>query len=126
MVDYLGLSCLVFPELRPTGNRGFLDLRTAPPPGFAVAGMGQVDAREFTYRWGLALGMRGGGLLRPAVSLSQWAAIPEGDSISGLGYMPGTTLDQFGHWPAHEKRRAGYFRPVRFCGYARSSVWGRR
>eukprot|EP00667_Euglena_gracilis_P009786 EG_transcript_9958 len=79
--------------------------------GFAVAGMGQVDAREFTYRWGLALGMRGGGLLRPAVSLSQWAAIPEGDSISGLGYMPGTTLDQFGHWPAHEKRRAGYFRP---------------
>eukprot|EP00668_Euglena_longa_P002393 GGOE01002772.1.p1 GENE.GGOE01002772.1~~GGOE01002772.1.p1 ORF type:complete len:1492 (-),score=421.94 GGOE01002772.1:347-4822(-) len=78
--------------------------------GFAVAGMGRFDAREFTYRWGVSMGMRSGGLFRPPVGNSKWAAIERGDSISGLGAMPGTSIDMYGHWPAHEKRRAGFFR----------------
>ena len=82
--------------------------------GLAVSGGGGGAWRDATQAWGVLFNMKSGGLLRLPVGGSSWAAIVKGDSISGIGNACVGEVDLDAHWPVHEKRRAGWYRPVCF------------
>eukprot|EP00670_Eutreptiella_braarudii_P005891 CAMPEP_0174286156 /NCGR_PEP_ID=MMETSP0809-20121228/10652_1 /TAXON_ID=73025 ORGANISM="Eutreptiella gymnastica-like, Strain CCMP1594" /NCGR_SAMPLE_ID=MMETSP0809 /ASSEMBLY_ACC=CAM_ASM_000658 /LENGTH=1542 /DNA_ID=CAMNT_0015382103 /DNA_START=109 /DNA_END=4737 /DNA_ORIENTATION=- len=79
--------------------------------GLAVSGGGGGAWRDATQAWGVLFNMKSGGLLRLPVGGSSWAAIVKGDSISGIGNACVGEVDLDAHWPVHEKRRAGWYRP---------------
>lgn len=82
--------------------------------GLALSGAANVPWRDTTIAWGGIIGMLTGGALRLANPLldAAYAAIVQGDSISGMAGSNVTTPDLTGHWPMHEKLRVGWFSMV--------------